>query len=70
VKRAASITASWQDMEGNRHTADFEGFPAVVLQHEFDHLDGCLFIDLLPPIKQKLLKKRLRKQKKQQAQSA
>jgi len=69
IKRAAFITASWYDMEGNRHTADFEGFPAVALQHEFDHLDGCLFIDLLPPIKQKLLKKRLRKQKKQQMQS-
>ncbi len=65
VKRAASITASWYDMEGHRHTADFEDFPAVALQHEFDHLDGRLFIDLLPPIKQKLLKKRLQKQKKQ-----
>jgi len=69
VKRAASITASWNDMEGNRHTADFEGFPAVALQHEFDHLDGRLFIDLLPPIKQKLLKKRLQKEKKKQMQS-
>jgi len=70
VKRAASITASWYDIEGNHHTADFEDFPAVALQHEFDHLDGRLFIDLLPPIKQKLLKKRLRKQKKQQRQSS
>jgi len=69
VKRAAVITASWYDLEGNRHTADFEDFPAVALQHEFDHLDGRLFIDLLPPIKQKLLKKRLRKQKKKQMQS-
>jgi len=69
VKRAASITARWYDTEGNRHTADFEGFPAVALQHEFDHLDGRLFIDLLPPIKQKLLKKRLQKEKKKQMQS-
>jgi len=66
IKRAAEITLSWQDMEGNHHTADFEGFQAVALQHEFDHLDGKLFIDLLPPIKQKLLKKRLHKQKKLQ----
>jgi len=70
VKRAAAITASWYDIEGNHHTADFEEFPAVALQHEFDHLDGRLFIDLLPPIKQKLLKKRLRKQKKQLLQSS
>jgi len=69
IKRAASITASWYDMEGHHHTADFEDFPAVALQHEFDHLDGRLFIDLLPPIKQKLLKKRLQKQKKQLMQA-
>jgi len=65
IKRACEITLSWQDLEGNEHTADFEGFQAVALQHEFDHLDGKLFIDLLPPISQKLLKKRLHKQKKQ-----
>ena len=66
VRRAAEITLSWQDLEGNQHTADFDGFQAVALQHEFDHLDGRLFIDLLPPIKQKLLKKRLHKRKKLQ----
>jgi len=70
VTRAASITVVWQDMEGARHTADFEGFQAVALQHEFDHLDGKLFIDLLSPIKQRLLKRRLRKQKKQQQKAS
>lgn len=69
VRRAAAITASWSDLDGNRHTADFEDFQAVALQHEFDHLDGRLFIDLLPPIKRKLIKKRLRKQKKQRAKA-
>ncbi len=64
IRRAAAITLSWSDLEGNRHEADFEGFQAVALQHEFDHLDGRLFIDLLPPIKQKLLKKRLQKKKR------
>ena len=65
VRRAASITLRWTDLEGNAHEADFDGFQAVALQHEFDHLDGRLFIDLLPPIKQKLVKKRLKKRKKQ-----
>jgi len=64
VERAASITVTWQDIEGARHTADFEGFEAVALQHEFDHLDGKLFIDRLSLLKQKLIKKRLRKRKK------
>ncbi|MFQ5355672.1 MAG: peptide deformylase [Mariprofundaceae bacterium] len=64
IDRAAFITVKWQDMEGNQHTADFEGFPAVALQHEFDHLDGVLFIDKLPLIKRRLIKNRLRKLKK------
>jgi len=65
VKRASAITLRWTDLEGARHEADFEDFQAVALQHEFDHLIGRLFIDLLPPIKQKLLKKRLQKRKRQ-----
>jgi len=64
IERPVAITAAWQDLDGNRHTADFEGFPAVALQHEFDHLDGILFIDKLAPIKQRLLKARLRKKKR------
>ncbi len=65
VKRAAHIALRWQDEEGAVHTAEFDDFQAVALQHEFDHLDGVLFIDRLPPVKRKLLKKRLQKQKKQ-----
>jgi len=64
VERAAMITATWLDVDGARHTADFEGFEAVALQHEFDHLDGKLFIDRLSPLKQKMIKKRLKKRKK------
>ncbi len=65
IKRASAITLSWSDQDGSRHEANFNDFQAVALQHEFDHLVGKLFIDLLPPIKQKLLKKRLQKRKKQ-----
>ena len=63
VERAASISVTWQDMEGSRHTADFEDFEAVALQHEFDHLDGKLFIDRLSLLKRKMIKKRLKKRK-------
>ncbi len=64
IKRAATVTVRWQDSGGNHHTANFEGFAAVALQHEFDHLDGVLFIDKMPLIKRRLIKNRLRKQKK------
>ena len=63
VERAASISVTWQDIEDSRHTADFEGFEAVALQHEFDHLDGKLFIDRLSLLKRKMIKKRLKKRK-------
>lgn len=64
VSRPARIRLRWQDVEGNRHEAEFNGFEAVALQHEFDHLDGRLFIDKLSALKQNLIKKKLRKRKK------
>ena len=33
------------DLDGNVIEEDMEEFPAIILQHEFDHLDGILFID-------------------------
>jgi len=64
VDRANAVTLVWYDIEGQVHQADFEGYPAVALQHEFDHLDGKLFIDKLSLLKQKLIKTRLKKRKK------
>ncbi len=45
VNRARKITVKYFDLDGNEHRFDTEGFEAVVLQHEIDHLDGILFID-------------------------
>jgi len=66
VERPAAIRLRWQDLDGDQHESAFDGFQAVALQHEFDHLDGKLFIDRLKPLKQKMLKKRLHKRKKQE----
>ena len=63
VKRAAKVRLRWQDESGKTHEGDFEGFQAVALQHEFDHLDGKLFIDRLSVLKRNLIKKKLRKRK-------
>lgn len=51
VKRANSIKIKAQDLEGNFFEEDFSEFPAVVFQHEFDHLNGILFIDHLSKLK-------------------
>ncbi|HXH64122.1 MAG TPA: peptide deformylase [Mariprofundaceae bacterium] len=64
VERPAHVRLRWLDLDGNRHEADFSDFEAVALQHEFDHLDGKLFIDRLSALKQSLIKKKLKKRKK------
>ena len=47
VLRALRITAEWEEGGGARATVrrDLEGLPAVVFQHELDHLDGVLMVD-------------------------
>jgi peptide deformylase len=37
----------------------FSGMAARVIQHEYDHLEGVLFIDYLSPLRKRLLKNRL-----------
>ena len=50
VRRAESCTVTAQDLEGNSFTVDAAELPAIILQHETDHLDGILFIDRLNAI--------------------
>ncbi len=46
VTRPASVTMRWTDLNGATHEQSFEGFEAVCVQHEADHLDGILNVDL------------------------
>jgi len=45
IRRFRSVTVEALDLKGEPVTVDAEGFEAVVLQHEIDHLDGVLFLD-------------------------
>ena len=45
VRRAESVTVEYQDESGAGKTLQAEGFEAVAMQHEIDHLDGILFLD-------------------------
>jgi peptide deformylase len=45
VKRAESILVEGFDREGKPLRIDAEGYLAIVLQHEIDHLNGILFLD-------------------------
>lgn len=46
VKRANTIRVKGQDRNGNPIEIEAEGFLARAFQHEIDHLDGVLFIDI------------------------
>ena len=47
VERPSDITLRWRDLEGVDHVADFIDVASVIVQHEYDHLDGILNTDLL-----------------------
>ncbi|MFZ1517659.1 MAG: peptide deformylase [Ignavibacteriaceae bacterium] len=64
VKRPKKITIEFYDTDFNKHTIEADGLLARVMQHEFDHLQGILFTDLVDEETKKKLKKSLSKIKK------
>lgn len=66
VRRPESITIVYHDTDLQEHTLEADGLLARVMQHEYDHLQGILFTDLLPDDVKKKFKKdinRIRKRK-------
>lgn len=61
IKRHEKITVTALDLEGKDIKIDADGFLAIVLQHEIDHINGVLFIDHLSRLKQKIVKAKIKK---------
>ena len=59
VIRPPKIVLRYFDEEFVEHEKSFEGMTARVIQHEFDHIQGILFVDYLKPLKKRFLKKKL-----------
>jgi len=59
VYRAEEVTLEYVDENFVSHTKTFNGITARVILHEYDHIEGKLFIDYLKPLKRKLLKGKL-----------
>lgn len=59
VPRKESITISYFDINWQLHQEQWTGFPARVMQHEYDHLEGKLHIDYASPLKKKLFRSKL-----------
>lgn len=66
VERAAKIWVRYQDLSFNIMEEKLIGIKACIFQHEYDHLQGILFIDRLSPLKKKLIKNKLREMKSRQ----
>ena len=60
VTRPTRIHVKWQDEEFQQHDEWVEGYLARVMQHEFDHLDGHMFIDHISPLRKQLIKSKLK----------
>lgn len=59
VYRAEKIRIRWVDEDFVEHDQEFDGYEARVIQHEYDHLDGRLFVDHLSGLRKTLLRNKL-----------
>ena len=60
VERATRIHVRWQDEQFVQHDEWVTDYLARVMQHEFDHLEGHMFIDHISPLRKQLIKSKLR----------
>jgi len=70
VKRSERVLVEGLDREGKPVRVEAEGFLAVVMQHEIDHLNGILFIDRISALKRQLYTRHVKKQRKQQSEQS
>lgn len=59
ISRKGKIRIRYYDENWALHEEEFDGMKARIIQHEYDHIEGKLFIDYLSPLKKKMLKGKL-----------
>ncbi len=59
VNRLSNIKIKYQDENFVEYTEDYKGILARIIQHEYDHIEGKLFVDKISPIKKRLIAKKL-----------
>jgi peptide deformylase len=59
IMRNEKVTLKYVDENFKEHTQTFIGLTARIILHEYDHIDGKLFIDHIKPLKRTLLKRKL-----------
>lgn len=59
VDRPPQIKLRYRDEHFEEHERVFTGMNARVIQHEYDHIDGILFVEHLKPLKRRLVRRKL-----------
>jgi peptide deformylase len=59
VMRPERVKLHYFDEDWKEHTKVFTGMAARIIQHEYDHIEGVLFLDYLSSIKKRLIKGKL-----------
>lgn len=65
IERSERLTLEYQDRTGQRKSIDADGLLAIAIQHEFDHLEGKLFIEKLSYSRRKKFEKEYKKMLKE-----
>ncbi|MBP5259788.1 MAG: peptide deformylase [Paludibacteraceae bacterium] len=59
VRRPESITIRYFDGQWNEHVETIHGFAARAVQHEYDHIDGHVFVDKISLIRKQMIASKL-----------
>ena len=59
IFRKQKLQIRYFDENWNSHEEEYSGMKARIIQHEYDHIEGKLFIDYLTPLKKRMLKGKL-----------
>ena len=59
VFRKEKLTIKYWDENFKEHKESYDGYAARIIQHEYDHIEGKLFTELISPLRKRLLKRKL-----------
>jgi peptide deformylase len=59
VNRPEKVKVHYFDENWNEFTEEYEGMAARIIQHEYDHLEGTLFVDKISAMKKRLIQSKL-----------
>ncbi len=69
VRRPEAVRIAYRDARSEPHEIEVDGLLARVIQHEYDHLEGILFVDHISAFRRRMLSRRLREMARGQVEA-